>query len=92
MTQAPSVFSWDIYHADQDGVRFGPCGATTDRRRAVRALGDALRTSPVGTCGVIRKITPDPIGTLTYEYGGTVARAWHDAASGCVMWSRGTLL
>lgn len=89
-SEPPRLFSWDTYLVTDKGVTFGASGATTDRRRAIRALGDTLRAAPVGTSGVIWKVELDSLGTAKYEYGGIIARAQH-APSGCVNWSKGAL-
>lgn len=91
ISEPPRLFSWNTYLATDKGVTFGPSGATTDRRRAIRALGDTLRAGPVGTSGVIWKVELDLLGTAGYEYGGIIARAQH-VTSGCVNWSKGALL
>jgi hypothetical protein len=88
MTTKYPVFTWDTYVAGRDGVSFGASGATTDPRRAVRDLSSALRDTAPGTNGVIFKATPAPFATARYEYSGLVARAHHDARSGCVTWSK----
>jgi hypothetical protein len=91
-TAPPRVFTWDTYRLGSDGMTFGACGSTTDRRRAMQCLGDALRDAPAGACGVVFKVEVDPIGTAKYRYGGIIARAQHDASSGCVVWSKDTQL
>jgi hypothetical protein len=85
------VFTWDTYVPTRDGVTFGASGATTDRRRAIQALSDALQDAPPDTRGVVWKAELDLIGTSRYEYGGIIARAHHDAVSGCVTWSEGRI-
>lgn len=86
------VYVWDTFHATRDGVEFGASGATTVQRNAIRALGAALRTEPPGTTGVVMNVELHPAKTATYTYGGIIARAQHDPASGCVTWSKGALL
>jgi hypothetical protein len=87
---APKVFSWDTYRPASGGVTFGASGASTDRRRAMQNLGDALLDAPPGTRGVLWKVELDLIGTARYEYGGIIARAEHDPTSGSVTWSNCT--
>lgn len=90
--ETPRVYSWDTYEpvmseTDEAPVRFGAAGATTDGRRAVRALGRAIRCAPAGVSGVIWTVGLDPIGCARYEYGGIVGRARRDDGSGCVVWT-----
>jgi hypothetical protein len=82
----PDLYAWDIYRRGGGGLDFGACGSTLDPRRAVRALGSALRGAPTGTRGIVWKVELAPAGTAKYDYGPVIARA--ERGHECVTWSR----
>jgi hypothetical protein len=77
---------WDTYCPGKKGLTLGPSGATTNKQRAVQALGEALRNAPAGASSVVFTVELDPIGTARYVYGEIVSRATHDPGTGCVVW------
>lgn len=80
----PTLYSWSVQSADPGA---GACGVSSEKRRSLDGLAEALRAVGAGS-GVVERCIVSDSGSCEYVYGRVIARATLDPSTGTIVWRR----